>query len=115
MSDDLFPMARTTDPATSHIAAARHAMSELSERRRQVFDLVERYPNRTSGELGRLMYQDHPKLGIRTASASPHKRLPELEKLGFIERGDRRQCEDSGYQAHIWRVIPTQAQLPIFS
>ena len=57
-----FPMARATDPSTSHIAAILHSVEKLSERRRQVYDLVIRHPDKTSGELGRLMFKAFPEL-----------------------------------------------------
>jgi len=106
----VFPMARRTDPLTSHIAALRHVAGELSTRRAQVYDVVARYPDKTSNELGVLMMKAFPELSVRAASASPQKRLPELEKLGLIVRGEARECTDSGYLAHTWRAIDIEAQ-----
>ena len=110
----VFPMARREDPETSHVAALRHVASALSLRRSQVYDVVARYPDQTSNELGLRMTQAFPDLELRAASASPQKRLPELEKLGLIVRGQARKCTSSGYQAHTWRAVelePTQGAL----
>ena len=111
---EIFPMAKRTDPATSHGAALRHIATGLSARRSQVYDIVVRYPDQTSNELGLRMSQTFPDLELRAASASPQKRLPELEKLGLIVRGEARKCSSSGYMAHTWRAVeldPTQEDL----
>jgi len=108
----VFPMAKSTDPATSHIGALRHVASALSRRRRQVYDVTVKFPDETSNELGLRMTQTFPDLELRAASASPQKRLPELEKLGLVERGEPRKCRSSGYLAHTWRAVelePDQA------
>ena len=101
----VFPMAKTTDPGTSHAAALRHVASALSLRRSQVYDAVVQFPDQTSNELGLRMTELFPDLELRAASASPQKRLPELEKLGLIARGAARKCSSSGYQAHTWRAV----------
>ena len=98
---DLFPMARASDPATSHIAAAQHK-EKLSERRAQVLMLVEWFPGRTSGELSRKMLERFPGLPMRTCAETPHKRLPELEKMGMVIRGTPRDCADSGHLCETW-------------
>ena len=102
---EVFPMARRTDPTTSHVAALRHVATALSLRRSQVYDAVVQFPDQTSNELGLRMTELFPDLELRAASASPQKRLPELEKLGLIKRGEPRTCKSSGYQAHIWRAV----------
>ncbi len=109
-----FPMARRTDPVTSHLAAAIHTIDKLSERRQQVYYLVLANPRSTSGELSRLMHKQYPDLSIRTAVETPHKRLPELEKLGLIERSETRKCKDSNYQAITWvaKPIPVMSSKP---
>jgi len=106
-----FPMARRTDPGTSHLAAKIHTIDKLSERRKQVYYLVLGHPGSTSGELSRFMHKEYPDLPIRTAVETPHKRLPELEKLGLIERSAVKKCSDSGYQSLTWTARP----IPIIS
>ena len=99
-----WPIARATDPQTSHAAAERHTLSKRAERQRQVLDLVCRFPNRTSGELSRLMAKLYSHLPIRTAVESPHKRLSDLEDKGLVEKGASRKCTDSGYEAVTWHA-----------
>ena len=48
------------------------------------------------------MIDKYPDLPVRVAAESPHKRLPELEVLGHIERAPSRKCTDSGYIASTW-------------
>lgn len=91
------PMARSSDPATSHEAAARY---RLSKRRRQVLRLVREHPGSTAGELSAAFYATG--VSIRLAAETPHKRLPELETLGFVRRGAVRLCTDSGQRAATW-------------
>ncbi len=93
---------RNTDPSTSHMAAVRHTKLNLSKRRKQVLELVQKYPGKTQGELARLMLYKHPGLPINVCAATPHKRLPELEELGLVRRGDKRRCDDSSYMSATW-------------
>jgi len=101
MNADIARMRRTTDPDTSHAAAIRHAATNLSKRRQQVLELVAANEGRTQGELARLMLSVYH-LPINICAATPHKRLPELERLGLVYRGDKRCCADSGYQSTTW-------------
>ena len=98
-----FPMARATDPDTSHEAAERQR-PKLSERRAQVLGLVAEWPLLTSTELGRKFYEHYgDRLPIGVCASTPNKRLPELEKMGFVERGvELRECTDTGYRCHTW-------------
>ena len=67
----------------------------LSERRAQVYQLVRLYPGSTAGELSTRFYHHFKPLGITCAVETPHKRLSELVKLGFVKEGDTRECNDS--------------------
>lgn len=88
---------------TSKAAAVAHA-PKLSLRRFQVLDLVHSHGGRTSNELGRDMAAAHPTLPIVVAVNTPHKRLPELEKLGLIRKGIIRQCSDTGQKCYTWWI-----------
>ena len=101
--DELFPMARSSDPATSHEGAVQHR-EKLSERREQVLQLVVNHPGATQGELARQMLKRY-NLPINVCAATPHKRLPELEKLGLVKRGEPRKCRDSGYNNATWWAL----------
>lgn len=100
--DNAKAMARRADPATSHAAARQHVATNLSKRREQVLGLVTRFPGCTSGEYARHMHAAYPELPIRVSVETPHKRLPELEEMGFIRRGENRPCKDSGYVCETW-------------
>lgn len=108
--DITFPMVRNTDPETSRDAAKKHAAKGLSERRRQVLSLVREFPGSTQGELARMFFHKYGgsirpqfnELSITVCAATPHKRLPELEALGLVRRGDKRKCWDSGYDCATW-------------
>jgi hypothetical protein len=96
------PIARTTDPQTSHQAAAQHTLGKRAIRQRQVLNLICRVPGQTSGELARAMHSAHPELPIAVAVESPHKRLADLEQKGLVEKGRTRPCRDSGYDRITW-------------
>lgn len=104
--DNATAMARRSDPATSHAAARRHIDTNLSERRQQVLGLVTRFPGCTSGEYARHMFAVYPELPLRVIAETPHKRLPELEALGLVRRGEQRLCTDSrSYTCETWRPV----------
>ena len=78
------PIARISDPTSSHEAA--RAITESGERRRQseqVLAAVRDFPGKTSLELSTKVRLD------RYAVA---RRLPELEAVGLIQRGRIRPC-----------------------
>lgn len=105
-----FPMARVSDPATSHDAAEKQ-VKKLSDRRKMVFDFVQAYPGRTHGELAAKLYKETYNLGIIACVETPHKRLPELEKLGLVRRGRVRKCGETGHSAATWWLEPKQERL----
>jgi len=86
-------LSRNTDPETSHLAEEVLKRSgRQAERLKMVFALVKKNPGRTSSELGYLMAQAHPDLPALTCYDSPHKRLPDLEKLKLVRKGDTKTC-----------------------
>ena len=99
--DHPFPMARSTDPETSHQATRDY---KLSERRLQVLKILADHPGLTSGEISRYFYRRHQALGIRCAAETPHKRLPELEVMDLVLRCAPRRCRDSGQSATTWAL-----------
>ena len=86
---------------TSYQAWVQH-QPKVSERRGQVLWIVQENPGLTSGEMARSFHQAFPTLSIRVAVETPHKRLPELEKMGMVVRGAQRICRDSGYLGDTW-------------
>lgn len=86
--------ARATDPHTSHLAAAEIiASGARAEQQRQVLTAVRAMPGSTSAELAQTFDLD------RYAVA---RRLPELDRAGFIRRGDARRCDANGRTALTW-------------
>ena len=96
-------LSRNSDPLTSHLAADRYE-SKLPERQQQVLGLVANYPGKTAGELARKMIETYTKLPVHIAAATPHKRLPELERRNLVMRCPARKCGDSGELAATWVV-----------
>lgn len=70
------PRARNADPASSHRAADESAPN-LGGQRLRVLRAVIAHPGRTARELSEIS-------GIELATC--HKRMPELEHRGFVER-----------------------------
>ena len=96
------PVARNSDPATSHKAEAKH-LGKRAVRARQVLKLVRDYPLCTSSELSVKMYETTAE-SFMTSAATPHKRLPDLEALGLVQRRGERKCTDSGHEAAVWEI-----------
>lgn len=98
------PRARSTDPETSHRAAARiKASGALGRQQALVRDWVARYPGHTSAELAREMARerdDDPRLWA-TYRPMLGRRLPELEPV-HVRKGAPRCCEVTGELCIAW-------------
>lgn len=79
--------ARTTDPATSHAAAASLPLSRLQ---RLALDAVRRHPNHTARELSQLEGWD------------VWKRMKELFDAGKIASPGVRKCRITNRAARVW-------------
>lgn len=90
------PLARATDPLTSHEAAARVA-EFASAHHQRVMDALRRAGGRAGAEqIGWL------------ASMEPHavrRRLPELQAMGVIRPTEERAMTRSGRRERIWVVV----------
>lgn len=63
-----FPHSRTTDPISSFVAGDKHEESGRAVRRRiMVYEVVKRYPGKTSKELSNLMELERHEIARRTA------------------------------------------------
>lgn len=90
------PAARTSDPATSHKAAARITRSGSRERRMDFFArIVRETPGLTAAELA-------DRHGVQQYEAS--KRLSDAFRAGLITRGVPRACSVTGHEAFTWVV-----------
>lgn len=90
------PRARRSHPLTSSLAA-RAKIPNLREAQDRALHFVMENPGRTAQELAAIAGDN----GSRTIG----RRLPELETMGLIERGDARHCAITGRLATTWNPI----------
>jgi len=96
MTYDLFDprsLARSTDPETSHRAAAEIAPT-LRGRQAWALGQVRANPGRTANELARLAGLSDPR--------TLNRRLCELRTQGLVKNTHARRCEVSGRQCMVW-------------
>lgn len=89
------PLARPTDPASSHEAAKRKQRGNKGQHIRILCELLRWHPGKTSRELEKF---------VRASMAIPQevkdrlnyqeiaRRLPDAEKQGLVEKGVLREC-----------------------
>lgn len=91
------PLARVTDPVTSHESAdAVRSSGRLAEQHEAVLNLVRRYRDRTSAELAVLGGMERH---------VPGRRLCELERHGLVEVSGRRPCSTNGRSMQTYRAV----------
>lgn len=92
--------ARRTDPETSREAAeAVHSDGSLTAARMAVLQALRRFPGSTSRELSERAGLDRHDVA---------RRLPELERLGFVQKGEPRVCSASAKRL---RAVTWQARV----
>ncbi len=84
---------RITDTS---VQSYREIRETLGDRQRQVYDLIQRHPNRTDRELASIAGVNDPNQ-IRP-------RRTELTDKGLIAEGGRRRCTVTGKVAKTWRI-----------
>ena len=90
------PIARRTDPATSHEAAERvTADGSRAVQTAECLDAVARWPGCTSAELA---------VRMGCSRYVPARRLPELRSVGAVANGPARKCSVTGKLALTWVV-----------
>ena len=91
------PIARNTDPVTSHQAAAELTQSGTrAAQQHAVLEAVKKFPLRTSAEIAEAA-------GIDRYAAA--RRLPELRNSGLVRNGtESRRCGVTGKRAMVWFV-----------
>jgi len=87
---DFEPIARTTDPATSQIAAREIAPS-LSGYRAMFVERLRELGEATANE-------------VSGGNESIRKRARECQRLGLIVEAGTRACRNTGKQATVWKV-----------
>ena len=87
-------LSRTTDPATSHEAAAQvESFGVADDQRSRCLAEVLRQPGQTCGEIA-----DH--IGLSRHSVG--RRLPELRRAGVLRNGEARPCSVQGSRQLTW-------------
>jgi hypothetical protein len=90
------PLSRNADPVGSFQAAERTRKTGLGSRKRlAVYHALRRYQGTTSAELAKAAGLDRYDVA---------RRLPELERAGWIVRGRRRRCAVTGCDCVTWYV-----------
>lgn len=88
------PIARKSDPVSSHLAAAEiTASGTRAHQQAQTIAAVRAYPGRTSQELAELTQIDRYTLA---------RRLPECVTAGAVRKGEQRACSVTGRLALTW-------------
>ena len=88
------PVARRTDPESSHAAAEHHTRSgKRGAQQDQTAEAVRQFPGCTSFELAMRTHLDRYMLA---------RRASECEAAGRIRRGELRRCSVSGRTALTW-------------
>lgn len=99
------PIARATDPATSHLAAEHmDASGKRAAQQAIAITAVQRYPGLTSLELSK-------RSGVCRFVLA--RRLPECEDAHAVRRGTPRKCTVSGRQAAPWYPPDQPIQLEL--
>lgn len=90
------PIARNTDPVTSHIAAQNMKLSGARGKQQRIaLRAVIEHPGLTSRELAALCPLDRYQMA---------RRLPELEEAGLVAKGPARECRAGGRPSVVWLV-----------
>ncbi|MEQ8767174.1 MAG: winged helix-turn-helix domain-containing protein [Planctomycetota bacterium] len=97
------PLARQTDPATSHEAAAA-IRPQLGALQTRVLALIHAHPDRTATELAGLAFEADPR--------RVNRRISELLRDGRAEVSGTRPCDVTGRSAQTYRAArPGQQRL----
>ena len=100
MQNDLFaatPVARATDPDTSHQAGEEVTDSGArGDQQRMVLKGLSRYPNLTTRELAARM---------NTCRYVVARRMPELAPI-YVSVVGKRRCTVTGRTAQVWKATP---------
>ena len=96
------PLARNTDPHTSHEAGLVHEVTGRATCNRElVRALVEQYPGHTSRELSvkmaaKWLLRDRYEIA---------RRLSDLEHMRLVSKGPARACRIGGRSAVVWYPV----------
>jgi hypothetical protein len=104
------PLARLSDPDTSHEAATEYAASgQHKVHLHYVLSAVTRYPGKTSRELALCIVKMFRVTNLQAYDAA-HKRLPDLLSAGRVKKGPRIRCSVTGKFAYTWFSVKADSQ-----
>lgn len=92
---DAFSLARTTDPETSHDAAAS-MLGYAASHRAKILAYLRDCGGATGDRIDEALDWKH---------ATANRRLPELRRLGLVVMTEETDVTRSGRRARIWRLI----------
>ena len=95
------PLTRRDHPWSSYKTAEdiqRHATTQKQE----VLDTLRQHGPLTGAEIGLKMARDR---------YAGHRRLPELEREGFVKRDGFRKCNVTRRQCQVWRAVKIEPDL----
>ena len=91
------PLSRSTDPVTSYQAADGLAASGTwSKQKIAVYQCLFNHDGATGAEVASFMGADRH---------MPSRRLPEIERTGYIKRGKPRKCAVCGTNQTTWWIV----------
>lgn len=94
IASSITTLSHRDDPETSHEAARKLSQSgRLTGQRRAVLEALRQCNGATHAELGEAM-------GVHWLT--PARRLPELERIGLVRRGEPRLCRVKGSRCTAW-------------
>ncbi len=97
------PIAHRADPVTSYQAGERFHKTKLKGQMKLVLMGVQRWPGKTSAELGKL-------IGIDRHAAA--RRLPGLQRRGLVKKGRERFCTVCRSVCVTWLTV--ESKTPLF-
>lgn len=92
--------ARTTDPATSHAAAASLSIEQLRSSQREVYDLFLLNGDMTDEQVADVAVIR----GVKQSPSGLRTRRKELVEGGMLEDSGRRAALRSGRSSIVWRI-----------
>ena len=74
----------------------------IAIRQFQVLDIVKDTIGLTASEYAKVLQRKYPGMNSSVCTATPHKRLPELEHMGYISKYRMRECSVTGKLVTTW-------------
>jgi len=95
------PLSKRNDSWSSY-QTSEHIRRHAATQRQEVLDTLRLYGPLTGAEIGVKMGGDR---------YAGHRRLPELERAGLVERNGFRKCNVTRRQCQVWRAVKIEKDL----